>query len=152
MQTISLLYELTDDDGNVVDNAICESTSSAVQVVHAPGHIAIVSSGTNEGTSNDMACDGAAVELTVEDVSLSDPAEFYVWDPSTLPSQPGLSGSSIGWESFEVSVSGTVTQTTSGPTGHLAKTTHRSTLKSSKSQKLLGQRATPMSVRGMTLG
>ena len=59
-----------------------------------------------------MACDGAAVELTVEDVSLSDPAEFYVWDPSTLPSQPGLSGSSIGWESFEVSVSGTVTQTT----------------------------------------
>ena len=112
MQTISLLYELTDDDGNVVDNAICESTSSAVQIVHAPGHIAILSSGTNEGTSNDMACDGAAVELTVEDVSLSDPAEFYVWDPSTLPSQPGLSGSSIGWESFEVSVSGTVTQTT----------------------------------------
>ena len=111
-QTISLLYELTDDDGNVVDNAVCESTSSAVQVVHAPGQIAIVSSGTNEGTSNDMACDGAAVELTVEDVSLSDPAEFYVWDPSTLPSQPGLSGSSIGWESFEVSVSGTVTQTT----------------------------------------
>ena len=106
MQTISLLYELKDDDGNVVDNAICESTSSAVQVVHAPGQIAIVSSGTNEGTSNDMACDGAAVELTVEDVSLSDPAEFYVWDPSTLPSQPGLSGSSIGWESFEVSVSG----------------------------------------------
>ena len=112
-----MLYELRDDDNNLFDDAICETTANAAQVVHAPQDISIVSSGTNEGTSNDLACDGSTVALTVEDVSLSEPAESYLWNPSILPSQPGLTGVSIGWESFEVSVTGSVTQTTLWPDG-----------------------------------
>ena len=60
---------------------------------------------------NGFACDGAEVTLSIEDVSNSEPSESYVWDPSILPSVPGLETNSLAWESFELDVTGTVEQT-----------------------------------------
>ena len=99
-QEVTLTYALYGEE------ASCSSTAEINQVVHTPGSIDLVVSG---GIDGNLVCEGANLTIFLDSVSNADPVETFVWTSSVPPS--ASSPLSLSWESFELEVTGTVTQT-----------------------------------------
>ena len=106
-QEVTLTYALYGEE------ASCSSTAEINQVVHTPGSIDLVVSG---GIDGNLVCEGSNLTIFLDNVSNADPAETFVWTSSVPPS--ASSPLSLSWESFELEVTGTVTQTSVWADGH----------------------------------
>ena len=81
-------------------------SADATQVVHIPSSIDLVVTG---GINENLVCEGDSLELSLANVSTLDPEETFVW---TFDVPPNSSTSeSYSWESFELDVAGSITQT-----------------------------------------
>ena len=99
-QEITLVYELFDEQ------AICVGSADATQVVHIPSSIDLVVTG---GINDNLVCEGEALTLSLENVSTNDPVETFDWTFDVPPSSS--TSESLSWESFELDVAGSITQT-----------------------------------------
>ena len=99
-QEITLVYELFDEQ------ATCVGSADATQVVHIPSTIDLVVTG---GINDNLVCEGESLELSLANVSTSDPEETFVWTSDVPPNSS--TSESYSWESFELDVAGSITQT-----------------------------------------
>ena len=99
-QEITLVYELFDEQ------ATCVGSADATQVVHIPSSIDLVVTG---GINENLVCEGDSLELSLANVSTLDPEETFVWTSDVPPNSS--TSESYSWESFELDVAGSITQT-----------------------------------------
>lgn len=99
-QEITLTYDLFGEE------ASCSNTAEIPQVVHTPESIDLVVSG---GINDNLVCEGSTLILTLDNVSNADPVETFAWTTNVPPSS--TSAETLTWESFELDVMGSITQT-----------------------------------------
>ena len=99
-QEVTLTYALYGQE------ASCSSTAEINQVVHTPDSIDLVVSG---GIDDNLVCEGSNLTVFLDNVSNTDPSETFAWTTNVPPS--ASSPLSLSWESFELDVTGTITQT-----------------------------------------
>ena len=99
-QEVTLVYELFGEQ------VTCIGSADATQVVHIPSSIDLVVTG---GITDNLVCEGTSLELSLDNVSTSDPVETFSWTSDVPPN--ASTPESYSWESFELDVTGTITQT-----------------------------------------